>query len=355
MTNRENVLSLFRRTGVERAPVDFQLCPHLESVYRERTGSAIPYWEYFDFPMRFLPGLPCSRADDAAFAAWYPEPLRPGTGFDLFGVAHEPGSAAAMHMTRMRHPLAGVDSLDRMREFPFPSFDFGGIPDLRLAADALHAAGCASMFGLTCTIWETAWYLRSMEDLMVDMIQEDPKAEFLLDRVTDLACLRADAAAEAGADLLFLGDDVGMQRTLLMSRELYRTWLLPRLTRVIAAARAKKPDILVMYHSCGFVEPLVGDFLEAGIDILDPVQPECMDVAALHAAYGDRLSFHGTLGTQTTMPFGTPDDVRRTVRRSLDLAGAAGGMFCAPTHMLEPEVPWENVLAYVEACRDWRP
>ena len=82
-------------------------------------------------------------------------------------------------------------------------------------------------------------------------------------------------------------------------------------------------------------------------------QPECMDVEKILKEYGDRLSFHGTIGTQSVMPFGTPQEVRDNVKRNLDLAGDKGGLFVAPSHLLEPEVPWENIKAYVDACRNY--
>lgn len=108
------------------------------------------------------------------------------------------------------------------------------------------------------------------------------------------------------------------------------------------------------YHTCGYVEPLIENLIEAGVDILNPVQPECMAFDAIHARYGSRLSFNRTLGTQTTMPFGTPAEVRSAVFRNLERAGAGGGLFCCPSHVLEPEVPWENVEAYVAACKEFR-
>ena len=89
------------------------------------------------------------------------------------------------------------------------------------------------------------------------------------------------------------------------------------------------------------------------MDVLNPIQPECMDVEKIFREYGDRLSFHGTIGTQSVMPFGTPEEVRANVKRNLDLAGDKGGLFVAPTHLLEPEVPWENIRAYVEACQNY--
>jgi len=93
--------------------------------------------------------------------------------------------------------------------------------------------------------------------------------------------------------------------------------------------------------------------IEAGIDVLNPVQSECMDIERVLHEFGGRVSFNGTIGTQTTMPFGTPAEVKATVRRNLALAGTHGGLFCCPTHMLEPEVPWENIEAYVASCREW--
>ncbi len=109
-----------------------------------------------------------------------------------------------------------------------------------------------------------------------------------------------------------------------------------------------------MYHSCGYIEPYIPDLIECGIDILNPIQPECMDFSKLHSEYKDVLAFNGTLGTQTTMPFGTPDDVKNTVIKNLDIAGPDGGLCVCPTHLLEPEVPWENVAAYVTACKEYK-
>jgi uroporphyrinogen decarboxylase len=139
----------------------------------------------------------------------------------------------------------------------------------------------------------------------------------------------------------------------MMSETLYDEWLKPRLRRVIDAARAYNPDIVIFYHSCGRVTELIPHLIDAGIDVLNPVQPECMDFLEIHDKYGDRLSFHGTIGTQSVMPFGTPEDVRREVFKNLEIAGRKGGLYVCPTHLLEPEVPLENVLAYIHACEDY--
>ncbi len=348
---RENLVSLLRRRGFSEFPVQFSLCPALEKRYRAETGSDLGYEEYFGFSERSIPGPRTPPQDERIFLPYYRQPLKPGATIDLWGVAHEPGSAAAMHMTYMRNPLRDADSLEEIQSYPYPDYAHADTSHMRAAADALHARGLAATGNMQCTVWETAWYMRGMENLMVDMLEDDPKAECLLNIVTDRAVKRAEAFARAGADLLYLGDDVGMQRTPMMSMSLYSDWLKPRLKRVIDAARAVKPDIVVLYHSCGFVTPFIPHLIEVGVDVLNPVQPECMDFQEIHAEFGRALSFHGTVGTQTTMPFGTPGEVKKTVWKNAEAAGNAGGLWVAPTHLLEPEVPWENVVAYVEACR----
>jgi uroporphyrinogen decarboxylase len=260
-----------------------------------------------------------------------------------------------MHMTRMLHPLQGIEELEKIKSYPFPKFDEGDGSLQRSLVEKLHTRGLAAVGNMQMTIWETAWYLRGMEDLMMDMMGEEPAAAFILDTVTDQAIIRAVSYAGAGADIVYLGDDIGMQSRIMMSVELYRSWLKPRLKKVIDAAKAINPDLIIMYHSCGYVIPFIDDLIDAGVDVLNPIQPESMDYREVVAAFEDRLSFHGCIGTQRLMPFGTPDEVRTAVKECLDSMGPRGGMLAAPTHVLEPEVPWENILAYAEACRAYRP
>lgn len=351
MTNLENFLSIARRTGYEKMPVDFSMCPSLAEKF-----NAYVQEHDFEVPktMVRIPWLKPKVASRETFLKYYDHGFKEGTEIDMYGVAHEPGSAAAFHMTKMYHPMENFDSVEQVMSYPLPDFTDADPTEQRQAAEDAHRKDLVVIGNMQCTIWETAWYMRGMENLMMDMMEEDPIAEALLDRVTDESVLRAESFARSGADVLFLGDDIGMQHSIMMSENLYCTWIQPRLARVIQAARAIKPDIVVFYHSCGFVTPMIPHLIDAGIDVLNPVQPECMDFAEIHEKFGDRLSFHGTIGTQTTMPFGTPDEVRREVFKNLEIAGDHGGLFVGPTHLLEPEVPVENVVAYIKACQDFK-
>jgi len=363
MTPCENLIQLYRRKGYTKVPVGFLLCDHLKKEFNKRYPSAKSYEDKFNFPYRIIvdPGfswnfdnldmLPEQTSFD--WSIYYPEGFEHDYKIDGWGIAHE-SSPTSMHMTKMHHPMKNFVSLDEMKAYPLPDFTRVDFSPLKKQMDQIHKKDLAVFVWQECTIWETAWYLRSMDMLMVDMAMEDEKAIWLLDQITEKACDRAKIFAKQGADIIGLGDDIGMQETIMMPVEMYQQWIKPRLRKVIQAAKNANPDILISYHSCGYIEPFIPDLIEVGVDILNPIQPECMDFAAIHAKYGNQISFNGTIGTQQLMPFGKPEEVKAEVKRNLDIAGKKGGLFCCPTHLLEPEVPWENIEAYVEACREYK-
>ena len=352
MTPRENLLALLRREPYEWVPVEFSLCPDLVEEFHRRTGCTGSYEDYFEFPWRTTASISLPKYD-SKFLGYHPG-LKPGSQIDLWGVAHEPGSAAAKHMTYMRSPLRGIDSLSEVKRYPFPRFQDGDASHQNQQAAGIRSRGLAVMGAKMNAVWEPAWYIRGMEDLMMDMMSDDPIAEWILDAVTEQTVIQAVSLAKAGVDILFIGDDIGMQRTPMMSLDLYVKWLKPRLKQVISAAKAVNPELVVFYHSCGYVTPFIPHLMECGVDVLNPVQPESMDFQEIYREFGGKLSFHGTIGTQSVMPFGSPEEIAKTVRKHLDIAREKGGLFIAPTHLLEPEVPWENILAYIEACKAYR-
>jgi uroporphyrinogen decarboxylase len=203
------------------------------------------------------------------------------------------------------------------------------------------------------TLFECAWLLRGLENLLADFLVNPDLAAALLDHLTASGIESATRLAGAGIDVLLTGDDVGTQRGMMMSPQLWRKWLKPRLAEIIAAAKKVKPDLLVFYHSDGNIAPIIPELIEIGVDILNPVQPECMDPAQLEREYGNHLAFWGTIGTQTTMPFGAPEEVKATVKERIETVGQGGGLLLAPTHVIEPDVPWENVVAFFEAVEEY--
>lgn len=355
MNKRENLISLYRRKGYEKVPYTFSLCPSQLAKFHEIYGADANVPDVFGFSDRNISDgiLRPEDMDTTRFQRYYTD-LKPGSVIDTWGVGHEPGSSAAVHMTYMRNPLKKCESVAEMSEYPFPDYTLADYSHQKGQVKAVHAKGLAACGSMQMTIWEAAWYMRGMEELMMDMLEEDEMADYILDYVTKQSCHRAMKYAEAGCDMIYLGDDIGMQHSIMMSERLYCDYLKPRLKQVIDAARAVNPEILVLYHSDGYVEPFIPHLIEIGVDVLNPIQPECMDFKKIHDQFGDRMSFNGTIGTQTTMPYETPDGVRRKVFENLEIAGEKGGLLPCPSHLIEPEVPWENIEALVKACQDFK-
>ncbi|MEI6158104.1 MAG: uroporphyrinogen decarboxylase family protein, partial [Atribacterota bacterium] len=301
--------------------------------------------EYIEFyPTR----LPLER-----FIPFHPHSFKPGTyTLNEWGTAFVEGSNPAFdHFVA---PMIRATSVGDFASYPFPDLrEEYRHHDLEKRVQAIHEKELAAVAFLEMTIFEVAWQIRGWEGLLLDFFDQEDIPTFLLDRITELRCFQVKRFAEAGVDVIRLGDDVGTQTKLMPSPALYQKWLKPRLARVISSARSIKPDILISYHSDGYVEPLISDFIEAGIDVLNPVQPECMDPARLKRIYGDRLAFWGTIGIQKTLPFGTPDDVRQEVKTRIETVGFNGGLVLSPTHLIEPEVPLENLIALVEAAKKY--
>ncbi len=355
MTKRENYLSIIKRTGYKSIPVSYSLCPYLRETYGVRIDNFKKEHGIEDDVVNSK-GIQYEEIDREVYKKYFDPPLKEGADIDIFGVGHEKGSEAAMHMTYMRNPLEHMESLEELKAYPYPKLieDEDYLQSVKTENEKYKTEDKIITGNMQCTVWERAWYMRSMEMLMMDMMSEPELAEFVLDVVVDIAIKQAEFFAKTGCDILFFGDDIGMQKTIMMSEELYVEWLKPRLKKVADAARAINPNIIVFYHSCGFVEPFIDHLIEAGVDVLNPVQPECMDFSEIHAKYGDKISFHGTIGTQTTMPLGTPEEVREEVFKNLRLAGQKGGLLPCPTHILEPEVPVENIEAYLLACKEFK-
>lgn len=345
----ENFLRACRRDNPEWVPYDFALCPALEEEFAARTGQT-DYRTYFSFPYQELHKAATRLATD--FSGFFGQLLLATDQIDQWGVGHRRGSVA--HFTKMLHPMQTFTSVTEVDAYPFPDeladYRWEGIPAQVAAA---HAAGLAAVAAMQKTIFEISWCLRGMEEFLMDLLNDPAMACAIMDRVLDLRKGCAARYAAAGADLLELGDDVSTQLAMMVSPTLWRQFIKPRLAAVIAAAKNAKPDILIFYHGDGNLQAIIPELIELGVDILNPVQPECMDPVAIKRQYGDRLALWGAIGTQTTMPFGSPSDVRATVRRMLETVGAGGGLVLAPTHLLEPDVPWANIEAFVEACREY--
>ena len=199
------------------------------------------------------------------------------------------------------------------------------------------------------TIFETAWALRGLDQLMMDFALNPELAERILDIPFKYHLVAAKRLAALGVDMIWTGDDMGAQHSMMISPDMWRQYFKPRMAQFFSEVKAVNPKIKIAYHSDGAIQPIIPDLIEIGLDILNPIQPASMDPVSLKAEFGDRLCFWGSIDEQHTLPFGKPEDVRKEVEERLATLGAGGGLIIGPTHHVQLDTPLENFYAMVEA------
>lgn len=348
MTPRERVLTALRGGVPDRIPKQIDFTPGARDKFEQNSGGDDPA-AFFDLEIRGVGLAPTKVAADFSV---YHRQLPEGASIGEWGVARVPGSTH--HFVHMVFPMADFTSVEQVEAYPFPDVlaDYRYEP-MRERIEQTHAEGLAALAFVTSHNYVAAWQLRGLEAFLADMMTNSKFAEAIIDRTTELSCGMVTQFAEAGLDVIVYGEDIATQRGLVMSPSMWREWLKPRLKRVIDAAHAERPDVLFVYHSDGDVQAVIPDLIEVGIDVLNPMQPECMDLERIAREYGSEVAFWGGISVQQTMPWGTPEDVRNEVRHCIETLGKDGGYLIAPSHTIEPEVPWANVKAFRDAVAEF--
>jgi uroporphyrinogen decarboxylase len=258
-----------------------------------------------------------------------------------------------------RHPLSDIDSIDEIESYRWPdSCNTDAYQGLKDKAKALREN---TDFGLVghpgdTSIFEVCWYLRGMEGFFGDMLINKPLAEALLEKVLEVQCNRFERYLEEvgdSLDVVAVGDDLGTQSSLLISPQLYREMIKPYHDRYFQFIKSRTPAKLKL-HSCGAIMPLLDDFIEIGVDIMNPVQVSAigMDPAELKERFGDQLVFWGGIDTQQTLSRGNTEDVRREVEARIEQLGSDGGYVVSAVHNIQADVPPKNIVAMFETATD---
>jgi uroporphyrinogen decarboxylase len=244
-----------------------------------------------------------------------------------------------------RHPLSDSDSPEA---YTFPDLD---LPE-RYSHLHSHTERFKGKYMIeieTGNIFRDAWELRGFDQFLMDIHLNPIFVSRLLDLITEYKIAEVAKLVEAGVDIVQLVGDVASEQNMLISPRWWRTEIKPRLAKVISATR--RPGIYYYFHSDGAMQAILPDLIEIGFDIVNPMQPECMDVNAIKRQYGAQFTMHSTLSSQHTLPFGNQHDVREEVRARKRDCGSDGGLILAPSNSVQSDVPLDNLLAVYDEIK----
>jgi len=266
--------------------------------------------------------------------------LSDDTFVDDFGAIWRQG--AVLHVER---PALAEPSLKGYR-FPDLTSDahFDGLADW--LAENSHRF---KIVQLGLLFWERTWAMRGMEQIMMDLHYHPTFVDALMDGLESMCMAVIERLARDFGDqidAIGFSDDYGGQESILISPRHWRRYFKPHLRRMYE--RIRSASKVVYLHTCGNVEPIVGELVELGVNMLQPIQPESMDIFALKREYGRDLCFAGGISTQYTLPFGTPEQVRGETLKCIDVMGEGGGYVAAPAKPIMPGVPLANAVALLD-------
>ncbi|MDD5687217.1 MAG: uroporphyrinogen decarboxylase family protein [Elusimicrobia bacterium] len=205
------------------------------------------------------------------------------------------------------------------------------------------------LVSLSSPIFQRAWFLRGMENFLVDMALNKEFVHELIDIIMEYTEKVVKEAIQYDIDAIMFFDDWGQQNGLIMSPQMWNEYIKPGIRKLCGIIKEKNK--IVFMHSCGNIECVIPDLIEIGVDVLNPVQPEIMDVYKIKKLYGNNLSFYGGISTQELLPRGTVDEVKKDVMNKLKELGKNGGYILAPAHAVQADVPVENIMAFVETMQ----
>ncbi|MHA1395994.1 MAG: uroporphyrinogen decarboxylase family protein [Promethearchaeota archaeon] len=199
------------------------------------------------------------------------------------------------------------------------------------------------------SLFERAWSLRGMENLMIDFIDNPSFVHELFGTITEFNLKIMKNLKNFPIDGVQFGDDWGGQRGLLMSPDTWRKFIKPYLVRMYNQAHAQGYDVFI--HSCGNIIAILDDLIDIGVNVFNPFQPEVMDLENIIDKYSHRLAFYGGLSIQKTLPFGKPNEVRQEVEHRLNLAYKYNGLIISPSHDMPPDIPLKNILTMLKILK----
>jgi uroporphyrinogen decarboxylase len=353
MNSRERILAACERRRPDRPPIALRCTPEAWEALRQHLGVAsnTEVMDTLDIDLRWI-SLPFIGPPERSAVPLGSE------GTDFWGCRiRKVETGFNTYFEFDSYPLAHCQTVADVNAHDWPSLDWWDYSAVPRLIEEQNAAGRRAIAFLAGGAFETPWYMRGQAQFLMDLRTQPEIAEAISSRVEAYyrgRALRVLAAAGGQIDMIGSGGDVGTQRGMMLNPDLWRRHIKPYTGRLIRSF--KDMGLKTFYHSCGSIVPIIPDLIEVGLDVLDPIQVSAagMQPAALFAAFGDRLSFHGAIDEQELLPHGTPAQVYAETRRTIDILGRNGGYIVMAAHNLQGDTPVENILAMFDAARAYR-
>jgi uroporphyrinogen decarboxylase len=360
VNSRERVWIALRREGLpDRVPLQFDLSRQLLERFSQKHGIPVHYTQayYEDVTYRISGNeLRIAMGSDCVLVGGglprgYSHPVdEDGYMVNEFGMKMRQGP---LYMELVEHPMAHVKTPEDVEAFPFPDpLAEGRFDDAEMTIKKYR--GKYFIWGdVEVTVFALARNLVGMEKLLVDMALGEPYVEALLDKCEDFSLAVARRLVSLGVDGILGGDDYGAQNGMLISPGMWRQYFKEGHRAFYDKLKSLNPDLIIAHHCDGAVAPIIEEWVEAGLEVFNPVQPNVPghEPEDLKARYGATLSFWGAIDQQQLLPFGTPQEIEAETRRIINILGEGGGYLASPAHIIQADTPVENVEAFISAVK----
>jgi len=353
MNSRERILAAAERRRPDRPATSLRCTPEVWQALQAALGvdSVNGVLDALDIDLRWVPLPFIGPAERSAI------PLG-SEGTDYWGC----------HIKKMENefntyfefydfPLADCKTVEDIDNYDWPQLDWWDYSAIPQAIAEINKKEPRALMFFAGGAFETPWYMRGLERFMMDLYDNPEIVDAICTHVEEYyhqRALRVLEVAGGQIDLIGSGGDIGGERGMLLSPDIWRERIRPYSGKLISDF--KPMGLKTFYHSCGSVVPVIDDFIALGLDILEPIQVTAagMTPEALFPQFGDRISFHGAIDEVHLLPHATPKQVYDETTRIIDILGANGGFIVAPSHQVQGDTPVDNILAIFDAARDYR-
>jgi uroporphyrinogen decarboxylase len=362
MNSKERVLTALRRTGVpDRVPLQFDLCRSLLDAFGEKAGIPVHYTTayYEDVTYRLSANeLRVAMGSDcvivgASLPRGYEHPVDDeGYLVNEFNMKLRQGPVYMEVVAPL--PMAHFETVEDVEAFEFPD----PLADGRFDDAAMYIEKYGGEYfivgDMELTMFDLMHLSVGMEKLLIDMAMGKPYVAVLIEKTKNFSLAIGKRLVSMGVDGIWAGDDFGGQQGMLISPKMWRNYFKEPYRQIYAELKAINPGVIIMQHCDGAVAPILGEWIEVGLEVFNPVQPNVPghEPEDLKGQFGDRLSFWGAIDQQQLLPYGTSAEIEADVAEKIRVLGEGGGYMCSPAHIIQSDTSMENVEAFIAAVKE---